>query len=134
MNGALSSVRDEVGKAIKRTVSQHNMPLQMNICGSKGSDINMSQMIGCVAQQTLNGQRIPDAFKSRTLPHFYKYSKIPEAKGFVENSFFSGLTSFEFFFHAMAGRVGLIDTAVKTADTGYMQRRLVKALEDLMVE
>lgn len=72
MNGALSSVRDEVGKAIKRTVSQHNMPLQMNICGSKGSDINMSQMIGCVAQQTLNGQRIPDAFKSRTLPHFFK--------------------------------------------------------------
>jgi len=91
-------------------------------------------MIGCVAQQTLNGQRIPDSFKSRTLPHFTKGSKTPEAKGFVENSFYTGLTSFEFFFHAMAGRVGLIDTAVKTADTGYMQRRLVKAMEDLMVE
>lgn len=117
MNGALSIVCGEVGKAIKRTVLQHNMLLQMNICGSKGSDINMSQMIGCVTQQTLNGQRIPDEFKSRTLPHFFKYSKIPEAKVFVENSFFSGLTSFKFFFHAMTGRLGLIDTAEKTADT-----------------
>lgn len=53
-------------------------------------------------------------------------AKTPEAKGFVENSFYSGLTPTEFFFHTMGGREGLVDTAVKTAETGYMQRRLVK--------
>ena len=60
-------------------------------------------------------------------------SKAPMAKGFVKNSFYSGLTAPEFFFHTMAGREGLIDTAVKTAETGYMQRRLMKALEDICV-
>jgi hypothetical protein len=61
-------------------------------------------------------------------------ARIPAAKGFVENSFYSGLTPTEFFFHTMAGREGLVDTAVKTAETGYMQRRLVKCLEDLCVQ
>lgn len=61
------------------------------------------------------------------------FSKVPEAKGFVSNSFFSGLTPSEFLFHTMGGREGLVDTAVKTAETGYMQRRLVKCLEDLYV-
>lgn len=61
-------------------------------------------------------------------------ARIPTAKGFVENSFYSGLTPTEFFFHTMAGREGLVDTAVKTAETGYMQRRLVKCLEDLCVQ
>jgi DNA-directed RNA polymerase III subunit RPC1 len=55
-------------------------------------------------------------------------AKIPAAKGFVENSFYSGLTPTEFFFHTMGGREGLVDTAVKTAETGYMQRRLVKVI------
>lgn len=67
------------------------------------------------------------------MPHFEKHSKRPAAKGFVKNSFYTGLTGPEFFFHTMGGREGLIDTAVKTADTGYMQRRLMKALEDLAV-
>lgn len=57
--------------------------------------------------------------------YFYA-AKTPAAKGFVENSFYSGLTPTEFFFHTMGGREGLVDTAVKTAETGYMQRRLVK--------
>ena len=58
-------------------------------------------------------------------------AKIPAAKGFVRSSFYSGLTPTEFLFHAISGREGLVDTAVKTAETGYMQRRLMKALEDL---
>ncbi|XP_023347437.1 DNA-directed RNA polymerase III subunit RPC1, partial [Eurytemora carolleeae] len=70
----------------------------------------------------------------RALPHFERKSKIPAAKGFVENSFYSGLTPTEFFFHTMGGREGLVDTAVKTAETGYMQRRLVKSLEDLCMQ
>lgn len=77
--------------------------------------------------------RVPNGFTDRSLPHFEKNSKHPAAKGFVKNSFFTGLTATEFFFHTMGGREGLIDTAVKTADTGYMQRRLMKSLESLTV-
>lgn len=87
----------------------------------------------CVGQQSVEGRRIPFGFRHRTLPHFTKDDFSPEARGFVENSYLHGLTPQEFFFHAMAGREGLIDTAVKTAETGYIQRRLVKALEDVMV-
>ena len=78
--------------------------------------------------------RMPDGFFDRTLPHFKPHSKSPAAKGFVENSFYSGLTATEFFFHTIGGREGLVDTAVKTADTGYMQRRFMKALEDLSIK
>lgn len=73
--------------------------------------------------------------KCRTLPHFPAGLEFPhpEAMGFVRNSFFSGLTPPEFFFHTMAGRESLVDTAIKTAGTGYMSRRLVHLLEDLSV-
>lgn len=91
-------------------------------------------MIACVGQQAISGKRIPNGFEDRALPHFKRHSKSPAAKGFVKNSFFSGLTPTEFFFHTMAGREGLVDTAVKTAETGYMQRRLVKSLEDLATQ
>src|SRR4051794_8909573 len=91
-------------------------------------------MIACVGQQTVSGSRIPDGFLHRTLPHFELHSREPPAKGFVKNSFYSGLSPTEFFFHTMGGREGLVDTAVKTAETGYMQRRLMKALEDLSVQ
>jgi DNA-directed RNA polymerase II subunit RPB1 len=84
-----------------------------------------------VGQQNVEGKRIPFGFKDRSLPHFTKDDHSPESRGFVENSYLRGLTPQEFFFHAMGGREGLIDTAVKTAETGYIQRRLVKALEDV---
>jgi len=67
------------------------------------------------------------------LPHFIKDDYGPESRGFVENSYLAGLTPSEFYFHAMGGREGLIDTAVKTAETGYIQRRLIKAMESVMV-
>ena len=63
---------------------------------------------------------MPDGFFDRTLPHFEKGSKYPEAKGFVKHSFYDGLSPTEFFFHTVGGREGLVDTAVKTAETGYM--------------
>lgn len=88
-------------------------------------------MVACVGQQIISGHRIPDGFPDRSLPHFPKKSRDPPSKGFVANSFYSGLTATEFIFHAVSGREGLVDTAVKTAETGYMQRRLMKALEDL---
>jgi len=102
--------------------------------GSKGSTTNVSQMTAAVGQQSLEGKRLPFGFKYRTLPHFPKDDYSPASRGFVENSYLRGLTPQEFFFHAMGGREGLIDTAVKTAETGYIQRRLVKALEEVMVK
>jgi DNA-directed RNA polymerase III subunit RPC1 len=92
----------------------------MSKSGSKGSYINISQMIACVGQQVINGKRAPNDFEDRSLPHFKRYSIIPAAKGFVSNSFYSGLTPTEFFFHTIAGREGLVDTAVKTAETGLV--------------
>lgn len=88
-------------------------------------------MVACVGQQIIAGKRVPDGFQDRSLPHFPKKSKEPPSKGFVRNSFYTGLLPTEFLFHAISGREGLVDTAVKTAETGYMQRRLMKALEDL---
>ncbi|KAK3109807.1 DNA-directed RNA polymerase III subunit C1 (rpo31) [Teratosphaeriaceae sp. CCFEE 6253] len=88
-------------------------------------------MVAAVGQQIIGGKRVVDGFQDRTLPHFSKASRDPPAKGFVVNSFFSGLNPTEFIFHAMSGREGLVDTAVKTAETGYMSRRLMKSLEDL---
>ncbi|VDP84906.1 unnamed protein product [Echinostoma caproni] len=129
----LSKIRDEAGAACKRELHPSNSPLVMAQSGSKGSFLNISQMIACVGQQVIGGKRVPDVVNGRSLIHFPRGSRTPEAKGFVGNSFYSGLTPSEFFFHAMSGREGLTDTAVKTADTGYMQRRLVKFLEDLAV-
>ncbi|XP_058788636.1 DNA-directed RNA polymerase III subunit RPC1 [Phymastichus coffea] len=127
----LSVIRDHAGKACLKELHPSNSPLVMALSGSKGSFINISQMIACVGQQAISGHRVPNGFEDRALPHFEKYSKVPAAKGFVENSFYSGLTPTEFFMHTISGREGLVDTAVKTAETGYMQRRLVKSLEDL---
>ncbi|KAG9397068.1 RNA polymerase Rpb1 domain 5 [Carpediemonas membranifera] len=134
INGHLSTIREEVGSACIQSMHRTNTPLIMALCGSKGSNINLAQMAATVGQQTVSGQRTPDGFVDRSLPHFAVGSKHPAARGFVADSFYSGLTPSEFIFHAMAGREGLVDTAVKTAETGYMQRRLVKGLEDLHIE
>lgn len=128
----LSSIREAAGRSCKNELLPTNPALIMAQCGSKGSLINVSQMVACVGQQAIRGQRVCDGYNGRSLPHFDYGDKSPIAKGFVSNSFFSGLTTIEFFFHTMAGREGLLDTAVKTAETGYMQRRLVKALEDVV--
>ncbi|KAG1775061.1 DNA-directed RNA polymerase II, subunit 1 [Suillus placidus] len=129
----LNRARDDSGQYAQKNLKDDNNVKQMVTAGSKGSYINISQMSVCVGQQSVEGRRIPFGFRHRTLPHFTKDDFSPEARGFVENSYLRGLTPQEFFFHAMAGREGLIDTAVKTAETGYIQRRLVKALEDVMV-
>ncbi|ORY33097.1 putative DNA-directed RNA polymerase III largest subunit [Naematelia encephala] len=134
ISGQLSAVRGDAGSVCMKELSRHNAPLIMATCGSKGSTINVAQMVACVGQQIISGKRIPDGFQDRSLPHFRKKSRIPPSKGFVRNSFFSGLTPTEFLFHAISGREGLVDTAVKTAETGYMARRLMKALEDLSVQ
>jgi DNA-directed RNA polymerase II subunit RPB1 len=130
----LNQARDNAGRSAELSLKELNNVKQMVVSGSKGSFINISLMSACVGQQIVEGKRIPFGFADRSLPHFTKDDYSPESKGFIENSYLRGLTPQEFFFHAMAGREGLIDTAVKTAETGYIQRRLVKALEDIMVQ
>ncbi|KAA8544667.1 hypothetical protein F0562_019486 [Nyssa sinensis] len=133
ITSVLNNIRETTAKVCMQELHWRNSPLIMSQCGSKGSPINISQMIACVGQQSVGGRRAPNGFIDRSLPHFPRKSKTPAAKGFVANSFYSGLTATEFFFHTMGGREGLVDTAVKTADTGYMSRRLIKALEDLSI-
>ncbi|MCJ1307789.1 hypothetical protein MMC25_001437 [Agyrium rufum] len=131
ISGILSKVRQQAGDYCISELSRWNSPLIMATSGSKGSSINVSQMVAVVGQQIIGGKRVADGFQDRSLPHFPKNARQPPSKGFVRNSFFSGLTPTEFLFHAISGREGLVDTAVKTAETGYMSRRLMKSLEDL---
>ena len=132
--GELNKATEESGKIGLNSLAEQNRLIAMVRAGSKGSTINIAQMMACVGQQAPEGRRIPYGFTDRTLPHYKKYDDGAEARGFVESSFIKGLSPQEFFFHAMSGREGLIDTAVKTADTGYIQRQLVKAMEDLVTQ
>ena len=131
---SLNKATEEAGKTGLSSLADENRLVAMVRAGSKGSTINIAQMMACVGQQAPEGKRIPYGFTDRTLPHYKKYDDGAEARGFVESSFIRGLTPQEFFFHAMSGREGLIDTAVKTATTGYIQRRLIKAMEDLTTQ
>ncbi len=133
VNNILNQASSEAGKIGLKSLDKDNRFVIMVNAGSKGSDLNISQMISCLGQQNVDGKRIPYGFEHRTLPHFTKFDDTPSARGFVESSYINGLSPQELFFHAMGGRVGLIDTAVKTSSTGYIQRRLIKGLEDLMV-
>ena len=126
------AVQDSGTKGIIE-LPENNRMVSLVKSGSKGSNINIGQMISCLGQQNVEGKRIPYGFTDRTLPHFHKFDDGPSSRGFVESSFVKGLNPTEFFFHAMAGREGLIDTAVKTSETGYIQRRLVKSMEDLEI-
>ena len=133
VNALLNDASSKAGKIGRTSLSADNRFVIMVNSGSKGSTINIAQMISCLGQQNVDGKRIPYGFDNRTLPHYRKYDDSPQARGFVESSFIQGLTPEEVYFHAMGGRVGLIDTAVKTSQTGYIQRRLIKGQEDLKV-
>jgi DNA-directed RNA polymerase III subunit RPC1 len=126
LTGLLGRLRESAGQEAMKRLTWSNSPRIMAACGSKGSPLNISQMMACVGQQAVGGVRVMDGFVNRTLPHFEVNSITPAAKGFIANSFYTGLTATEFFFHMMSGREGLVDTAVKTAETGYMARRLMK--------
>ncbi|KAI4291007.1 DNA-directed RNA polymerase II subunit RPB1 [Pancytospora philotis] len=133
VNVVLNKARDVSGTRAQNSLHFQNNMKTMVAAGSKGSYINISQVTTCVGQQNVEGKRIPFGFIERALPHFCKYDFSARARGFIENSYLTGLSPCEFFFHAMGGREGLIDTAIKTAETGYIQRRLVKALEGATV-
>ena len=134
VNQCLNDARAQAGDVAADALEEDkNSIVGMMQAGSKGSKINVSQIIACVGQQNVEGARLRFGFRDRTLPHFTKFDVGAESRGFVQNSYLKGLTPEEFYFHMMGGREGLIDTAVKTAETGYIQRRLVKAMEDLTV-
>ena len=134
VNSLLNDTLRQTGNIGLENLDQKNRVTNMVNSGSKGKSTNIAQIVACLGQQNVDGKRIPYGFIDRTLPHYSKYDDSSEARGFVENSFISGQTPQEYFFHAMGGREGLIDTAVKTSETGYIQRKLVKSMEDLRVE
>lgn len=127
----LSDARDEAGRIAGKHLGMANPAVIMARTGARGSMLNLSQMAGCVGQQAVRGERLSRGYWNRTLPHFEKGDLGAYARGFCSNSYKDGLDPTEFFFHAMGGREGLVDTAVRTSRSGYMQRRLVSALEDL---
>ena len=126
--------RDMAGEIAGKHLGLNNSAVIMAKSGARGSMLNLSQMSGCVGQQAVRGERIHRGYQYRTLPHFKKHDLGASAKGFVASSYKNGLTPTEYFFHSMGGREGLVDTAVRTSRSGYMQRRLINALEDLKVE
>ena len=130
VNNILNKAIAEAGKIALSSLDKDNRMTNMVSAGSKGKSINIAQMIACVGQQNVDGKRIPNGYNYRTLPHFCKYDKSPESGGFVERPFIRGLTPSQFYHHAQGGREGLIDTAVKTSETGYISRKLMKAMED----
>ncbi len=136
MKDVVNKINTEVIESLKRTARPDNLNriVQMVESGSKGSEANITQMVATLGQQLIEGKRVQYTLQDRTLPHFSRYDDGVESRGFVEHSFVDGLMPAEFFFHAQAGREGLIDTAVKTSDTGYIQRRLMKTMEDQHIE
>jgi len=129
----LADARDKTGKVVSSYLGLNNEVVIMAQTGARANILNITQMMGCLGQQSVRGERIKRGYTKRTLPHFKEGDIGAKAKGFVYSSFTRGLTPTEFFFHAMAGREGLVDTAVRTAQSGYMYRRLANALQDLYV-
>ncbi|WP_440766824.1 DNA-directed RNA polymerase subunit A' [Natronorubrum sp. DTA7] len=127
----LSRARDNAGTIADEHFEDDNPAVVMANSGARGSMLNLTQMAGAVGQQAVRGERINRGYEDRTLSHYEPNDLSAEAHGFVENSYTSGLTPREFFFHAMGGREGLVDTAVRTSKSGYLQRRLINALSEL---
>ncbi len=130
----LSKAFEKAGKIADSDLKMDNSGIIMTRSGARGSIINIGQMAACLGQQSVRGKRIERGYVDRALPHFKKGDASPKAKGFVYSSFRDGLNPIEFFFHTMVGRDALVDTAVRTQQSGYMQRRLINAMEHLRVE
>lgn len=130
----LAEARDKAGRTAENAFGNNNSGLIMTKTGARGSSLNIGQMTAVVGQQSVRGKRIMRGYLERALPHFKLRDASPTARGFVDASYRLGLDPTEFFFHSMGGREGLVDTAVRTQQSGYMQRRLINALEHLRIE
>ncbi len=129
----LGKARDLTGQIAGRHLGLGNSAVVMAVSGARGSMLNLTQMAGCIGQQSVRGERIVRGYDDRTLPHFKKGDRGSDAHGFIAHSYKGGLNPTEFFFHAIGGREGLVDTAVRTSQSGYLQRRMINALQDLKV-
>ncbi|XP_015795120.1 DNA-directed RNA polymerase I subunit RPA1 [Tetranychus urticae] len=142
LDSCMKSKTDEVNDGITKVCLPaglikkfpHNNLQLMIQSGAKGGTVNALQISCLLGQIELEGKRVPLMMSGRTLPSFVPYDTSPKAGGFVTGRFLTGIRPQEFFFHCMAGREGLIDTAVKTSRSGYLQRCLIKHLEGLTVQ
>ena len=132
--GDLNNIRETVSQLIMNNLTPDNKFNILISSGAKGAPVNMGQMGGCVGQQAVEGRRIVKRINGRTLPYFYQNDDSATGRGFVEEPFIFGMTPQSFIFHNMSSREGLIDTAIKTAESGYIQRKLIKSMEDAMVK
>lgn len=130
----LADARDTAGEIASKYLDPFNNAYIMARAGARGNVLNLTQMAALLGQQSVRGERIHRGYRGRALPHFKPGDLGASAKGFIRNSFRSGLSPVELFFHAAGGREGLVDTAVRTSQSGYMQRRLINALQDIRVE
>jgi len=130
----LGKARDQAGNVAEKYLSKENHAALMARTGARGSLLNITMMAASVGQQSVRGGRVFRGYRDRTLPHFGKGSLDAKSHGFVRSCYKKGLAPTEYFFHAMGGREGLVDQAVRTAQSGYMQRRLINALQDLKTE
>lgn len=130
----LGKARDKAGSTADQSLAQSNAGRIMATTGARGSALNIGQMAGALGQQSRRGNRLHDGYNNRALPHYTEHDNDPDAHGFVKSNYRDGLSTLEFFFHAMGGREGLVDTAVRTQQSGYMQRRLINALEHIRLE
>lgn len=130
----LSKARDKAGSIADTSLDETNAGRIMATTGARGSSLNIGQMAGALGQQSRRGQRLLKGYGDRALSHYKPHDDNPDSHGFVKSNYREGLSALEFFFHAMAGREGLVDTAVRTQQSGYMQRRLINALEHIRLE
>ncbi|HIK00755.1 TPA: DNA-directed RNA polymerase subunit A' [archaeon] len=132
----LNDARTKAGEIAEKhlTETENNYALLMAKIGARGSMLNITQMSACIGQQAVRGKRIMRGYGERTLPHFPEGDLGARSRGFVASSYKSGMDPIEFFFHAMGGRESLTDTAMRTPKSGYMQRRLINAMQDLIVD
>lgn len=129
----VSNVLSSCGQCVVNNLTDDNNIYRMVTSGSKGNSINLTQIMAAVAQSCVESKRILPKQDSRNFPSFDSDNPKPENFGFIRSSYCQGLSTTEFFFHMMGGREGLVDTAVKTSVTGYMQRRLIKFTENLTI-
>ena len=134
LSSELNAFSTDIGDKLLKSLDANNNLFVCVDSKSKGNIMNFQHIMGCLGQKSIENVRIKKKIENRTLPIFHKDDDTPEARGFIRSSYLDGLNSYEFFYDAMAGREGLIDTAIKTSTTGYIQRQLIKGLEDLIIK
>ena len=132
----LDQGKQEAGDVAKNELAQSgstNAAVNMAISGARGSMDNLNMMAGSIGQAKVRGKRLERGYNERVLPHFRRGGRAAADRGFISSSFKRGLEPTEFFMLSISGRESLVDTAVRTAKSGYMQRRLINAMDDLKV-